>query len=145
MCIRDSISIETGVRRARHPDAAHAYIDGVSKATASVRIINQSVLAAALKVSRKKLGLAGGRDPDQIARVRQDVFRPMDVERMLGAGLLRRLAQAVEEYRLVMRQHFDAEEAAAGVDGHHQVQRHAGKSGDGRQVCLLYTSPSPRD
>jgi len=91
LSLRQNISIETGARRARHPDAAHAYIDGVSKATASVRIINQSVLAAALQVSRRKLGFSGGRDPDQIARVRQDIFRPLDVPQMLSEGLLRRL------------------------------------------------------
>lgn len=111
LSLRQAIGIETGVRRARHPDAAHAYIDGVSKATASVRIINQSVLAAALKVSRKKLGLAGGRDPDQIARVRQDVFRPMDVERMLGAGLLRRLRVSNREVEQLF-----ADGAGAGLD-----------------------------
>jgi transcriptional regulator of nitric oxide reductase len=91
LSLKQNISIETGSRRARHPDVAHAYIDGVSKATASVRIINQSVLASALKVSRGKLGFGGGRDPDQIARVRQDVFEPMDLPRMMREGLVRRL------------------------------------------------------
>nr|WP_202424623.1 4Fe-4S binding protein [Duganella levis] len=91
LSLKQNISIETGNHRARHADAAHAYIDGVSKATASVRIINQSVLAAALKVSRKKLGFAGGRDPDQIARVRPDVFRPMDLAQMHRDGLVQHL------------------------------------------------------
>ena len=36
--------------------AGRVHIDGVAKATASVRIINQSVLAAALKVARARLG-----------------------------------------------------------------------------------------
>jgi len=63
-------------------------IDGVSKATASVRIINQSVLASALKVSRKKLGFAQGRDPDQIARIRMDVFEKLGAAQMLKQGLI---------------------------------------------------------
>jgi transcriptional regulator of nitric oxide reductase len=73
---------------ARERDAAHAYIDGVSKATASVRIINQTVLAAALKVARQKLGFGAARDPAQIARVRADVFRPLTLQQMLDQGLL---------------------------------------------------------
>ncbi|SFM89895.1 4Fe-4S binding protein [Rugamonas rubra] len=91
LSLKQSISIETNTKRARHPDAAHAYIDGVSKATASVRIINQSVLAAALKVARKKLGFAAGRDPDMIARVRQDVFDSRSTEQLLADGLVAHL------------------------------------------------------
>ena len=81
-------NIAVGARTKRAPDAAHADIDGVSKATASVRIINQSVLASALKVSRKKLGFAQGRDPDQIARIRMDVLQKLDVAQMLEQGLI---------------------------------------------------------
>ena len=64
-------------------------LDGVSKATASVRIINQSVLSAALKVARAKLGFAQGRDPGRIGRIRPDVFAPMSLQEMLDAGLVR--------------------------------------------------------
>jgi transcriptional regulator of nitric oxide reductase len=64
-------------------------LDGVSKATASVRIINQSVLSAALKVARAKLGFAQGRDPGRIGRIRIDVFAPMSLQEMLDAGLVR--------------------------------------------------------
>ncbi|WP_229219033.1 4Fe-4S binding protein [Rugamonas brunnea] len=91
LSLKQNISIETNTKRERHADAAHAYIDGVSKATASVRIINQSVLAAALKVSRKKLGFAQGRDPDQIARIKPDLFETMDLLRMQSEGLVQHL------------------------------------------------------
>jgi NosR/NirI family transcriptional regulator, nitrous oxide reductase regulator len=64
-------------------------LDGVSKATASVRIINQSILSAALKVARTKLGFAQGRDPGRIGRIRADVFVPMSLQEMLDAGLVR--------------------------------------------------------
>ncbi|MCS0616992.1 4Fe-4S binding protein [Massilia kyonggiensis] len=63
-------------------------LDGVSKATASVRIINQSVLSAALKVARARLGFAQGRDPGRIGRIRMDVFAPMSLQEMLDAGLV---------------------------------------------------------
>ncbi len=63
-------------------------LDGVSKATASVRIINQSVLSAALQVARAKLGFAAGRDPSRIARIRADRFEAMDLRALQAAGLL---------------------------------------------------------
>ncbi len=111
LSLKQNISIETGGHRVRHPDAAHAYIDGVSKATASVRIINQSVLAAALKVSRKKLGFAAGRDPDQIARVRQDVFEPLDLKQMMADGLVQHLRVSNREVEQLF-----AGSAGAGLD-----------------------------
>ncbi len=64
-------------------------LDGVSKATASVRIFNQSILSAALKVARAKLGFAQGRDPGRIGRIRGDVFAPMSLQQMFDAGLVR--------------------------------------------------------
>jgi transcriptional regulator of nitric oxide reductase len=64
-------------------------LDGVSKATASVRIINQSILSAALKVARARLGFAQGRDPGRIGRIRTDVFAPMSLQEMIDAGLVR--------------------------------------------------------
>ncbi|NVM80171.1 transcriptional regulator of nitric oxide reductase [Duganella sp. SG902] len=67
------------------------HIDGVAKATASVRIINQSVLAAALKVARARLGYGAGRDPGQIAQVREDIYQPLDLGQMLRRGLVQYL------------------------------------------------------
>lgn len=87
--------------------AGHGHIDGVAKATASVRIINQSVLAAALKVARARLGFGGGRDPDQIARVREDVFEPLDLGQMLRRGLV--------QHRLVRNR--DVEQLFKNSDG----------------------------
>jgi transcriptional regulator of nitric oxide reductase len=86
LSLKQNISIGGG--HARVPDVAHAYIDGVSKATASVRIINQTVLAAALNVARQKLGFGAARDPAQIARVKPDSYRPLTLQQMLDQGLL---------------------------------------------------------
>ena len=63
-------------------------LDGVAKATASVRIINQSVLSAALMVARAKLGFAAGRDPSRSARIRSDRFEALDLTALRAAGLL---------------------------------------------------------
>jgi transcriptional regulator of nitric oxide reductase len=81
-------SIAIDGRRAT-ADGRQVHLDGVSKATASVRIINQSILSAALKVARAKLGFAQGRDPGQLAQVRSDVFTPMPLRELQDAGLLK--------------------------------------------------------
>lgn len=88
LSLKQNINIDSKTKRLRAPDAGHAYLDGVSKATASVRIINQSVLSAALKVSRKKLGFAQGSDPDQVARIRTGLFEKKTVAQLLDAGLI---------------------------------------------------------
>ncbi|WP_225984628.1 4Fe-4S binding protein [Noviherbaspirillum aerium] len=73
----------------RIDDAGNVQLDGVAKATASVRIINQSVLSAALKVARKKLGFAGGRDPERTASLRTDVNDLLTIPELRARGLLR--------------------------------------------------------
>jgi NosR/NirI family transcriptional regulator, nitrous oxide reductase regulator len=74
----------------KNPGAA-AHLDGITKATASVRILHQSVLAAALKVARKKLGFAEGRDPDRIAQVKSELFEPHSTRQLIERGLLQHL------------------------------------------------------
>lgn len=68
--------------------SANVFINGVAKATASVRILNQSLLSASLKVARAKLGYAKGRDPDLIARIKTDLYAPLDWNGLLQAGLI---------------------------------------------------------
>ena len=96
--------------RARTDDRL-AHLDGVSKATASVRIVNQSILAAALKVARAQLGFAPGRDPSRVAQVRADVFAPMSLRQLVDAGLLRRLRVSNREAERLF-----AGSAGAGLD-----------------------------
>ncbi|MES2758658.1 MAG: 4Fe-4S binding protein [Pseudomonadota bacterium] len=88
LSLKQHIAIDSKAKRLLAPDAAHAYLDGVSKATASVRIINQSVLSAALKVARKKLGFAQNGDPDQVARIDTALFEQRSVRQLLDAGLI---------------------------------------------------------
>ena len=89
--LRQNIHIETQASRARQPDAARVTIDGISKATVSVRIINESVLAAALLVSRRKLGFGAGKGAQGIARMRTDVMETLPFQRLQDDGLLRHL------------------------------------------------------
>ena len=91
LSLKQNIRIETNSRRARQPDTARVSIDGISKATVSVRIINESVLAAALLVSRRKLGFGAGKGAQGIARMRTDVMETLPFQRLQDDGLLRHL------------------------------------------------------
>lgn len=67
---------------------ANVVIQGVAKATASVRILNQSLLSSALKVARAKMGYAQGRDPDLIARIKSEVMDILKWDQLLSKGLV---------------------------------------------------------
>ncbi len=69
---------------------ANVNIQGVAKATASVRILNQSLLSASLKVARAKMGYAQGRDPDLIARIKPELFTAMGWDALLKDDLVTR-------------------------------------------------------
>lgn len=90
LSLMQNIKIGSNLNSKGKAGSANVYIDGVAKATASVRILNQSLLSAALKVARAKLGYAKGRDPDLVARIKPDLFAPMDWDGMLKAGLVTR-------------------------------------------------------
>ena len=66
-------------------NSANTWVDGVSKATASVRIANETILASALMVAREKLAAIA---PKPAGRPRPDGFRPMSWDDMLAAGLI---------------------------------------------------------
>lgn len=68
--------------------STNTYIDGVSKASASVRIINETILSAALKVAREKLA---DQVPQEAPRVRADLMRRMSWQQLLDAGYVKRL------------------------------------------------------
>ncbi len=67
-------------------------LDGVAKATASVRIVNQSVLAAALAVARIRLGFAapGSGAPPAVAKSLP--FERMDLATLIRRGYVQRIA-----------------------------------------------------
>ncbi len=92
LSLKQSIKIGTGQSKSGKESGANVYIDGVSKATASVRILNQTLLAASLKVARAKLGYSEGRDPDLVAKIRLEVFKPMDWAGLLKSGLIHKAA-----------------------------------------------------
>ncbi len=89
--LRQNVKIGSRAGAADRGTSANVVLDGVAKATASVRIVNETVLASALKVARARLGFAEGRDPSRAARVRQDVFEPMTWKQLVDLGHVRRL------------------------------------------------------
>ncbi|WGW02840.1 4Fe-4S binding protein [Tropicibacter oceani] len=61
------------------------YLDGVTKATASVRIAHESILAAALQVAREKMGGIAAGPP---AFPNPEVDEPLDWQAVLDQGLI---------------------------------------------------------
>lgn len=61
------------------------YLDGVSKATASVKIANDSILASSIKVASEKLS---GVAPKQIRNARKDLFEKSTFTQLLNKGLI---------------------------------------------------------
>jgi transcriptional regulator of nitric oxide reductase len=84
-------------------DGVAAEIDGVSKATASVRIINETIVNSALQVAREKMGFSKGRDPNRVAGIRTEIFEPLSFAQLLDRGYVRRLrvtnAEVEQAYR----------------------------------------------
>ncbi len=107
LSLKQSIKVGSEHGRASRTNSANVTIDGVAKATASVRIVNQSLLAASLKVARAKLGYAAGRDPELVGRVRTDRADTLGWQGLLAAGL-------VQHVRLPRR---DVAQAFAGTVG----------------------------
>ncbi len=107
LSLKQHITIGSGGARVSHVGSTSVYLDGIAKATASMRIINQSVLSASLKVARAKLGFSGGRDPDLIAHVRTDLYEPRTWQQLLDSGLV--------QHRVLLNR--DVEKAFAGTDG----------------------------
>ncbi|MFW1678362.1 4Fe-4S binding protein [Pontibacter sp. JAM-7] len=71
-------------------DGKNTYLDGISGATASIRILNQTLLSSALKVARARLGFGGGKDPDLIAKIDTELFQEMGWQALLASGLIKR-------------------------------------------------------
>ena len=88
LSLTQSVAIDTAPRGGPRNEGGMVHIDGVAKATASVRIMNQSVLASALKVARARLGFAGAADPDQIARLKPDIFEQISFADMQKEGMV---------------------------------------------------------
>ncbi len=67
-------------------------VDGVAKATASIRVVNQTILNAALVVARAKLGFAPRTGPDLPAVLKPVPFMKMNFQTLLQKGYIQHVA-----------------------------------------------------
>ncbi|MCE1182928.1 MAG: 4Fe-4S binding protein [Rhodocyclales bacterium] len=101
-------SNRSGASQAR---ASQVVLDGVAKATASVRIVNQSVLGAALAVARSKLGFSAPGQHGPAAQVRHDLTEQPDFSAMLKNGMVGHARLSNREAEALF-----ADSEAAGLD-----------------------------
>jgi len=84
--LTEQIIIDTsGSRSGKTPDGNVVHFDGVSKATVSVLIINDTVLSSALKVARKKLE---GFTQAPATRAKTDLYQPLSWAQLVDRGYI---------------------------------------------------------
>ena len=81
------------------------YFDGVTSATISVIIINDTVLSSALKVARNRLE-AFAQAP--AARPKPDLYEPLDWQQMLARGYIGHWRLSVEEAEAIIGESLDS-------------------------------------
>lgn len=79
------VSTSNSSRSGRTSDGNVVHFDGVSKATVSVLIINDTVLSSALKVARKKLEGFAQSAP---TRAKPDFYQPMSWQQLVDRGYI---------------------------------------------------------
>ena len=87
--LKQSIKVGPPAGESGAISAALSEVHGVAKATASVRIVNESLLVAGLEVARAKLGFARGRDPSRAAKMRMDLFEPLSWQALIERGYIK--------------------------------------------------------
>jgi len=97
--LRDQIIVQSSnsSRSGKTSEGDVVYFDGVSKATVSVLIINDTVLSSGLKVARQKLEAFARSAP---TRARPDFFEPLKWSELIERGFIGRAAipaRTVEE------------------------------------------------
>lgn len=85
--LSEQIIVRTSRRSGKTATGNQVYFDGVSKATVSVLIINDTVLSSALQVARNKLSGFSQATP---TRARQDLYEPLTWNQMLERGYVQK-------------------------------------------------------
>ncbi|MGH1589324.1 4Fe-4S binding protein [Methylobacterium phyllosphaerae] len=84
-------AVRVGRPNARAAGAApQTTVDGIAMATASTRVINQSILTAALAVARRKLGF-GAANVGLRVEAKPDLYEPLSLADLLARGWVKRL------------------------------------------------------
>lgn len=84
--LRERITVSSAYGGRGGDASGQTVLDGVTRATMSVRIVNQTVLTAALQVARERLGFATPPEAHRIAAVRDDHFERLDLATLLARG-----------------------------------------------------------
>lgn len=84
--VKQSITVASAYGRVGDGSGNRVVLDGVAKATASIRIVNQTVLNSALAVARSRLGLTAPGSTGAAAEVRADRYAPKDFAALLRDG-----------------------------------------------------------
>lgn len=97
----------------------HATLDGIAKATTSVRIVNQTVLTSALAVARAKLGFAEHREQRVPAKPLPEVIEHLSFAELVDQGMIGhlKLTNAQIEQRFVGTDGAQADPEALAAPG----------------------------
>jgi NosR/NirI family transcriptional regulator, nitrous oxide reductase regulator len=110
------IKVGSNINAAEKSSSSAVYIDGILKATASVLIINQTVLASAIKVAKAKLGIAGASANATPAKANPELFETLSFAQMLEKGLVQRVTFSNAEietlFKATIAEGLDAEALA---------------------------------
>lgn len=111
--VGDSLTVGSPASDAHHEAASHTYLDGVSKATASVRIANETILAAARTAVRDRLGGAVAAPARPLPEYRE----MLDWSSMVAKTILQRLVLADGDVeRAFAASIWEADTAVAAAD-----------------------------
>ncbi len=121
LSIFDSITVGVPYGEGDRDGSGQIYLDGVTKATASVRIAHESILAASLAVAREQMqGLAGGPSPTPIRGDASVLDSPLDWSALVEQGIAKRRTITNAELQAVFADTLwedDDEDALADPDG----------------------------
>ncbi len=86
------IKVGSNINSAEKTSSGTVYVNGVLKATASVLIINQTVLASSIKVAKAKLGLGGASASANPAVANRALYEKLNWQQMLDKGLVQHIS-----------------------------------------------------
>ena len=96
MSAKRAISVGRANARANGAPAT-SVVDGISMATASTRVVNETMLTSALAVARAKLGFGAGRSAGLRVEARQDGFEPLSWGDLVKRGYVKRFTATNRE------------------------------------------------
>jgi NosR/NirI family transcriptional regulator, nitrous oxide reductase regulator len=109
--VKQNIRILTEAKELPRVGPEVALLQGVSRATVTVELLDKTVLKSALKVARAKFGIAAANNPDQANQLRTDLYQAADIDALTKSNLI----QSVQFSNTQIEEAFRGT-AAAGQD-----------------------------